>query len=55
MKAKEIWIAVHPDDPTAFEVYLEEPNGMGTCVYSHETKTEKWVEWVRYAAIPMED
>lgn len=56
VKAKLIWIAQHPDEPSNCEVSLDEPNDSRTWLHSNFISGEDvWVEWQPYVIIPLEE
>lgn len=55
MKARKIWIAVHPVYPDCYEVSLTEPRGVGEYLDpSREGNAPRWVEWQEHVCIPID-
>lgn len=56
MKAKIIWIAVHPQDSTCTDVQLEEPHENGVFLQPYIGGVhEEYILYKRYACIEIED
>lgn len=56
MKAKLAWVRAHPDEPSNYEVTLDEPSDMYGHIYSNRIGGEEaWVKWKPFVLIPVED
>ena len=55
MKGKKIWIAIHPSEPTNFEVEMTEPMNSGVYITSENLSGhDAWVEWQAHIEFEVE-